>query len=71
MKVVLWCFTVMYASGPALLVWMAWTNRLTSRTELEVGTKLLLTVVLFAVSFAANYFAWSNFLRWRKRWEEK
>lgn len=71
MKRVLWFFSVLYVAIPGVVVWMAWTNQMTFREGLELETKLLISAVLFAASFAANYFAWSNFLGWRRKNETK
>jgi len=67
MKRVMWFFSVLYVAIPSVVVWMAWTNQMTFREGLELETKLLISAVLFAASFMANYFAWNNFLRWRRK----
>ena len=65
MKVFIWVFSVVYVVVPVGVVWLAWTNQI--REGLELGTKVLISVVLFALSFAGNWVAWSDFLRWKKR----
>jgi len=70
MKKILWIFSILYVAVPGVVVWMAWTGQLVFREGLELETKILLAIALFLASFIANYVAWSNFLRHKKRWED-
>lgn len=68
LKVVLWIASVMYVAIPGAVVWYIWTGSPDGfRVGLEQEGKVVLTVVLFVISFAANFVVWSNFLRQRSK----
>jgi len=71
MKIMLWIFSVLYVAIPSVVVWLAWTNQMMFREGLESETKVLLTVVMVAISVIANFVAWGSYLRWKERRDKK